>query len=80
MTEVQFAATRRVWAVLTRCPGLTVRVLSQQLGLPHQTIQNALHYLRGAGYIEYADNTARARRVVLPYAVLVAPFTAGESQ
>lgn len=80
MTEHQFHAYRRVWAVLTRYPGVTVRTLSHQLDLPLQTIQDALHYLRGAGYIAYQPGAVRARRVILPYAVLAAPWTLSEPQ
>lgn len=59
---------RRVWAVLTNEPQITVRDLAGRLGCRTWAgVAIALKVLRDAGYIEFEKGTERARTIVVPF-------------
>lgn len=68
--RVAFDNTRRVWAALSADPCRTVRQLTHDLGLTHDTIISALRRLSDAGYIDYEPRAVRARTVIVPFVVI----------
>jgi len=66
---VSLRLVRRVWAVVSCEPQITVRALAQRLGRPTTAdVTTALHVLRDAGYIHYAKNET-GRTIVVPFYV-----------
>ena len=68
---VSAAVTRRVWAEVTKDPQATVRELAERTGVPSSSnVYLALVRLRDAGYIDFAPNTNRTRRIIVPFAII----------
>lgn len=61
---------RQVWAAVTANPRLSIPEIAKQLDY-HSVAQihAALHILRDAGYIAFADRACRARTVLVPFYV-----------
>lgn len=59
-------AAREVWAAITARSDASMRQLSAQTGLSSATVKRSLDMLRAAGYVEFEDGEARARRVIVP--------------
>lgn len=67
---VSTTLVRRVWAAVTRQPSIGVRDLARQLGYRSASdTLIALHALRDAGYIGFADHQKLARTIIVPFVV-----------
>lgn len=61
---------RAIWAAVTYDPTATLSELRAITGLSNATIGRALHALRFAGYIDFDPSRARARVVLVPFAII----------
>ena len=66
----QWDNRRRVWSAVSKHPQATTRELADMTGIKSQnSVSRHLHFLREIGYIDFAHNAARARRIIVPCGV-----------
>jgi DNA-binding GntR family transcriptional regulator len=61
---------RRVWAVVTENPQITLDSLAALTRSSRGRVRTALETLRALGYIDYDKGTAHARKVLIPFVVV----------
>lgn len=66
MTYINLRKIQTVWSAVTRDPRATQRELASRCGISLGSARTALRILRLAGYIDYADNARRSRRIIVP--------------
>jgi DNA-binding MarR family transcriptional regulator len=66
----RFINARRVWALITECPQLSLDQLAALTRLSRFSVHTALEALEERGYIDYDKGTAYARKVLVPFVVV----------
>lgn len=59
---------RRVWHVISRTPGKSIRQIARETGLASSTVQSALRTLKDVyGYIDYPSRAEGGRTILVSF-------------
>lgn len=62
-----FRFTRKVWALVTKNPRITLRELMAQTGGSYCRCRHAVRRLERLGYVDHPPYASRAIRVLVPF-------------
>ncbi len=66
MNRMNKHLVRKVWAAVTKCPQASIQELATAVGIPYGPCRRSLIDLKRRGYIDFPDNTVRARTILIP--------------